>query len=49
MLSNLAENPASRKELKKSALAELPVLAACNEPLLRKNAEIAIEKVTWMP
>jgi hypothetical protein len=48
LLANLAEEPKGRKQLQRS-LKELQPLAACEEPLLQKNAAIAIQKVTWKP
>ena len=49
IVSNLAEHPLGRSKLRQSALMELLPLQKTAEPLLSKNAQIAVQKVTWQP
>lgn len=47
-IANLADHPLGRKQLQ-PALADLQPLAESDEPLVRKHAAIAIERVKWEP
>lgn len=47
-IANLAEEPKGRKQLQ-PALAQLEPLTESAEPLVRKHAASAVERVTWKP
>jgi len=46
-MSSIADAPKGRKYMKKAALADLKLLAQSSEPLVQKNALIAIERIEW--
>jgi len=48
-MASLADAPKGRKQLKEIALEDLKILALSSEPLVQKNAMIAVERVTWTP
>ena len=47
-IANVAEHPKGRRQLQ-GALTELKPLTQSTEPLVRKHAEAAVERVTWKP
>ena len=48
-MSSLADAPKGRKQLKAKCLQQLEAIAKSEEPLVKKNALVAIERITWMP
>lgn len=48
-MSNLAEHPLGRKQLRDQALMDLIALSETSEELLQKNVELAIAKIKWNP
>ena len=44
-----SELPKGRKQLKAKCLQQLEAIAKSEEPLVKKNALVAIERITWMP
>ena len=52
VIANISEFPPGRKQLKnkkQGALADLKPLVGAAEPIVGKHAQIAVEKVQWMP
>lgn len=48
-MSAIADAPKGRKQLQQQCLDDLQALAESSEPLVRKNALIAIQRITWAP
>jgi hypothetical protein len=48
-ISNLAECPLGRKQLRTKALPDLKPLTIASEPLVSKHAELATYRVQWKP
>jgi len=48
-MSSIADHPRARKALHSMCLDQLTALCESVEPLVRKNALIAVERITWEP
>ena len=47
-ISSLADSPLGRKQLH-TCLGDLEALAQSDEPLVKKHATIAVQRVKWAP
>ena len=48
-MASIADSPKGRKQLQQMCLEQLQVLTKSVEPLVAKNAIIAVERITWTP
>jgi len=48
-MASMADSPKGRKQLQQMCLEDLKVLAQSAEPLVQKNAQIAVDRITWTP
>ena len=47
-ISSLSDSPLGRKQLQ-ACLGDLEALAQSDEPLVKKHATIAVQRVKWAP